>query len=499
MSKDSNVHEFKLSELYGPELDAYIKRLADLPRVEYDRRRIEEAKRLGIQVKTLDKEVQDRRPRAENGNGQGSTLVLEDPELWPEPVDGDDLLDRLAATFRRYLVLPAGAPEALALWVLHAHTCDAYYHSPRLHITAPEKGCGKTVVLDVLESLTPRSLRTENVSTAVMFRLVDSSRPTLLVDEADTFLRDNEELCGALNAGHRRGGKHLRCEGDKNEVRAFSTFGPVAIAGIGKLPGTLMDRSIAIQMHRARPDERVEPFRADRAFKEDELRQQAARWAADNLSKLSVLEPSTPSWMHNRVEDNWRPLFAIADVAGGEWPSRAREVAGILSKDKEAEESSLRVQLLTDLRTLFADKNKDRLLSEDICTELAEIDERPWPEFSKGKPITTRGLAKQLNHFGIRSGSVRDGDRTGKGYKIEDCEEAFSRYLPSPNVTPSQVNETAAYSELSNVTPHPIVTDGFSPKPKDTAGCDGVTDENGGCEDHDPEREAIRFFDGGGG
>ncbi|MBA2408339.1 MAG: hypothetical protein H0V62_00665 [Gammaproteobacteria bacterium] len=192
------------------------------------------------------------RPQSETGADTAGAAVLFDAlEPWPDPVDGAALLNAIANTLTRYLVLPAGAADALALWTAHTHVYDAFDHTPRLNITAPQKQCGKTLLLDVVQAVVAKGLRTENVSTAVLFRIIDKDAPTLLVDECDSFLRDNEELRGALNAGHRRGGRHLRCEGDKNEVRAFKTFAPVVPAGIGSLPGTLADRSIIIRMERA--------------------------------------------------------------------------------------------------------------------------------------------------------------------------------------------------------------------------------------------------------
>src|SRR5262249_7014516 len=154
-----------------------------------------------------------------------------------------------------YLVLPEAAAEALALWCAHAHAFEAFVHTPRLNFYAPEKGCGKTTGLDVVATLTPRSLRTENITAPILFRLVEAQRPTLLLDEADKILHQADELCGLLNAGHKRGAMALRCEGENNVVRGFRAFAPAAIAGIGSLPGTLTDRSIMIRLARAKPDE----------------------------------------------------------------------------------------------------------------------------------------------------------------------------------------------------------------------------------------------------
>jgi hypothetical protein len=160
-----------------------------------------------------------------------------------------------------------------------------------------------------------------------VFRVVEVARPTLLVDEADTFLPGNDELRGVLNSGHRRGGSVIRVVGEAMEVREFSTFAPAAIAMIGHLPGTLADRSIAISLKRKRADEPVDSFRYDRTQELDQLARMCARWAADNIERLRAADPAVPANLYNRAADNWRPLLAIADAAGGEWPRRAREIA----------------------------------------------------------------------------------------------------------------------------------------------------------------------------
>ena len=213
-------------------------------------------------------------------------MQLEDPEPWADPVNGAALLDAIAATFTRYLALPAHASTALALWVLHTYTFQAWFTSPFLAITSPVKRCGKTLLLIVLGALVPRRLFASNVTPAVLFRTIEKYGPTLLIDEADTFIRDNDELRGVLNSGHTRTtAVVIRAVGDDHDPRAFSTWCPKAIALIGRLPDTLADRAIEIAMRRRTAGERVERLRQDRIEGEcADLRRQAARWAADHLA-----------------------------------------------------------------------------------------------------------------------------------------------------------------------------------------------------------------------
>ena len=288
-----------------------------------------------------------------------------------------------------------------------------------------------------------------------------------------------------MNSGHTRNGAVIRTVGEDHEPRQFKTWAPVTIAKIGSLPDTLEDRSIVIRMRRKRPDERVAKFRLGRVPDLDVLGRKAARWAADNMLALRDADPDTPKVLHDRAADNWGPLLAIADAIGGECPERARQAAVVLSGDTDDVES-VRVMLLADIQAMFLEHQADRLASQDICDALEKIEDRPWPEWGRsGKPITTRGLAKQLSGFGIKPKTIRleGADKTAKGYHLEDFADAFSRYPPSLSVTPSQPNETGAFSENLSVTPDDDVTVRIPRKPAENSQCHGVTLPQGGPGD----------------
>ena len=276
-----------------------------------------------------------------------------------------------------------------------------------------------------------------NITSAALFRTVGKYQPTLLVDEADTFLSEHEELRGIINSGHRRASAFaVRCCGDEQEPKTFSTWAPKAIAAIGRLPETIQDRSIMIPMRRRAPGETAKRFRRDRL--EGELRRiqsQCVRWIKDNLDSLRTFDPEEVSFLDDRQQDSWRPLFAIAEVAGGAWPNLARDSARRLSEKGAEGETSLRVQALADLRDLFEREKREKpekdcqLSSLDIVKALAEMEDRPWAEYGKQKKsITQWQLASLLRPFGIRPKQFRKEEKT-RGYKLEDCQDSFSRYL----------------------------------------------------------------------
>ncbi len=463
------------------EVEATITRLAGLSQVAYELARKDECKRLGVRPTILDKLVAAERPKDDDQDDGGLGLV--DPEPWPEEVDGAALLEEVAAGLRRYVVMPAHAIEATALWVVHCFTFECWQHTPRLGVTAPEKGCGKSTLLDVLSMLTPRAVKTENMSTAVMFRLMDAHRPTLLVDEMDTFLvgKDvNEDLRGALNAGHAKGGRHLRCQGDNHDLKGFKTFGPVALAGIGRLPSTLADRSIPIVLHRRGPDDLIDNFRSDRADHLRETARKAARWAQDNEGRLKHGDPTMPDGIDNRAADNWRSLLSIADAVGGRWPDLARLAAMSLA-GANMENESIGVRLLSDMRDIFKTVGDDRITSKDLAEKLHEIEDAPWPEYGRGqKPITPVQIARLLKSYSIAPCTIRTSYGTPKGYRLKGpLKTAFALYLPQQGPTPTQTSNSAGYSDLQNATQTPDVADRKFENARVSGGCGDVAAQNG--------------------
>jgi putative DNA primase/helicase len=460
-----------------------IARLAKMGHLEYDRARKAEAERLGVSVTALDKAVEAKRGDGrEESEGAGRAFTLEDPEPWPGTVSGAELLGGIAATVSRHIALGALAADAITLWALHAHAHDSASMSPILGLTSPAPECGKTTLLSLLGALVPRPLEASSITTSALFRAVERWRPTLLIDEADTFLGDNDELRGVLNSGHNRASAQvIRTVGDEHEPRAFRTWAPKAIALIGALPATLSSRSIHIEMKRLAPGERVEPLRADRLHHLEPLRRQAWRWAQDHALQLQRADPAMPTSLRGRAADNWRHLVAIADLAGGEWPARARRAAEALSAaDSERAAGEL---LLEDIRAIFRGRGVDRLPSTELVQALGEMEHRPWPEWSKGKPITSRQVAKMLGSFGVPTNrTIRlTSGKTAKGYELHWFREAFARYLPEdPPSDRSHGNnpQKSAKNDLFHRSQAEAdVTDGNGQNPRNSAPCDGVTDE----------------------
>lgn len=428
---------------------AELDRLAALDPITYDNEREAAAEALGCRTSTLDKEVERRRKGDAGAGLQGRAVELRDADPWPHPVDGPQLLEDVAATIRDHVAMPAPAADAAALWCVVAWCFDVFGISPRLAMQSPEKGSGKSTLLDLVSMLVPRPLLASSVSAASIFRVVERFKPTMLLDEADQWMQGgDDERIGILNAGHRRGAPAVRCVGDDAEPRAFDVYSPVALASIGRLPSTLQDRSIVISLRRALPEERrgLEAVRTDRPERFASLRSQCRRWTDDYRLALADADPGMPESLANRRADNWRPLFAIADAAGGEWPARVRlAVETIEAGGEDGGEAGMRLQLLADIRAAFAEAGADveAMATSDLVRRLVEIEASPWGEMPHGgRAITAHTLARLLRPWGVKSADAWLGGRSLKAYRRADFHDLFARYLsPSPPIHPRESEE----------------------------------------------------------
>jgi hypothetical protein len=357
----------------------------------------------------------------------------------PDAVDGATLLQQIYAFLGRFVAYPSDhAHVAHALWVAHTHLMDAWESTPRIAFLSPEPSSGKTRALEVSELVVPRPVEAVNVTPAYIFRKVasPSGPPTILYDEIDTVFgpkaKENEEIRGLLNAGHRRGAVAGRCvvKGKIVETEEIPAYCAVALAGIGGLPDTILTRSVNIRMRRRAPSERVEPFRRrTHAPEGHEIRARLQRWASDVLDKAREARPDMPEGVTDRDADVWEALLAVADLAAGDWPKRARAAAVALVADSMQNTPSLGIRLLADLRIIFGDQAQ--LSTEDILKKLCALEEAPWGDL-KGKSLTARGLAGYLGKYGVSSQSVRlSENHTPKGYRREDLWDVWQRYLPA--------------------------------------------------------------------
>jgi hypothetical protein len=349
--------------------------------------------------------------------------------------------DLLTATHEftgRFIAYPSDAARiAHVLWIAHTHLMDAWESTPRLAFLSPEPASGKTRALEVSELLVPNPVEAINVTPAYLFRKVgdDDAKPTILFDEIDTVFgpkaKENEEIRGLLNAGHRRGAVAGRCvmHGKTVTTEDIPAYCAVALAGLGWLPDTILTRSVIIRMRRRAPHEKVTPFRRRvHAPIGLALRQQLAAWGKTLVTDMTAARPEMPPGIEDRDADIWEPLLAIADAAGEPWAEQARAAAIVLVAVSRDADHSLGIRLLADLRLVFG--KADSMFSKDILFALGALEEAPWGDL-KGKPLDERGLSRRLGQYGIKPKKVRQSNVSKQGYTRSDLHDAWIRYLPA--------------------------------------------------------------------
>ena len=355
---------------------------------------------------------------------------------------GAPLINEISAFLRRYVVFVSDSQVlALALWVIHTHAFAAADATPYPMVTSPEKRSGKSRLLEALEMVVANGWFVSGVSEAVLYRKVAQQTPTLLLDEVDaifgTYAEKTEPIRGVINAGNRRGGAVSRCVGPNHDVEDFPVFCPKCLAGIddGRLPDTIRDRAIPIGLHR-KANEPIERFRIKRARSQaEEIAPLIEAWVEEHLEELDGAVPDLPEDLNDRAAEGWEPLLAIADALGEEVGSEARRAAMALSGEEDVEDLSFGSQLLSDIRTIWTDELGHTVKSEEMCSKLKGLEDRPWRGWGKGRPVpgfTPRDLARMLRSYGPRPKTVRlGGDNTAKGYTRDQFTDAWRRYLPS--------------------------------------------------------------------
>lgn len=465
-------------------LKVEIKKILNLDPLEQEAERSRLAKKYNVRKSAIDQYI-IQLSKVETA----SNAVVDETEPAADPVDGERLLNGILAGLKQRVILPAGAAVAITLWILLTYCHKAFNVLPLLGITSPTKRCGKTTLIEILQGLTSKGLTASSLTAAAVFRTIEKYSPTLLIDEADTFLKDNDELRGIINSGHTRASAFvIRVEGDSHEPVKFSTWGPKAIGMIGSLPDTIEDRALVIQLARKMPGEKIIKTGLDFAERCLDTRARCRRWADDNFDRLKTVSVPVPSSGNDRADDNWQPLFTIAHIIGGDWPEKVR--ASMQQIVRVSSDEAIGIKLLSDIRDIFDEKAVERIFSKDLVEALKELSESQWADWNRGKGLSSHGLSRLLKPFGIQPKTMRiDFDRY-KGYSLESFQDAFNRYLPrDPSVTPCQSNYFNDLGENPNVTPDIDVTDENDDNQLNLFTCHDVTDEIRGAEGKEEKLE----------
>jgi len=466
-----------------PTPEQIIGSLAALSKLEYETQRNEQAKALNIRASVLDDLVKDK--RAGNGGDQ-KKMPFKEVEAHDEAIDPDLLLTEIADTIKRYIVLDSDQANAAALWVALTWFIDVVEVAPLAIINAPEKACAKTLLLSLMGFMSYRSLYAANASSSAIFRSVELWKPTILIDEADTFFKDNFELHGLVNAGYLKDGIVLRSEvsGDTFEPKMFSVYSAKALAGISlekHLPDATMSRGIIFNLRRKLPHENVRRLRHAERGIFGAIAAKLARFSLDYSHRVRLSRPALPEELSDRDQDNWEGLLAIASCAGEQWLAKATRAALNLSGSNKA--VSVGNELLADIQDVFESKKLTRISTADLIAALCADDELSWNTYNRGKQLSPRQLASRLKDYDITSKQMRltKYENPQRGFEVEQFSDAFARYLaPTPNLPLQRYSDLNAsngegYSVTEAKFPKTSESDDVTSEAAQFVGCNAVT------------------------
>jgi putative DNA primase/helicase len=415
-----------------------VKAAALLGRGDLDRCKKKLADALGIGIRTFEGLVKEARAKDQQGDDPSATdQGFEDDTVdpWEETVDGDALFREVFELINRHVILTTAQAVSVSCWIVFCYGFESMRICPQLLINSPSKRCGKSTLLELIMCLVPRPLPAANISSAAVFRSIESWKPTLLIDEADTFLNSggNEEITGILNSGHNRSLAFVvrtqEVDGDHVPVR-FSTFCPKVIAMIKAPADTIIDRSIVITLVRKLPTQRVDALAIDAKEKMLDTRRRMVRWTADNLAAVKFDIEGTPMMGNDRARQNWAVVAAFAQAMGPQAHAALLKAAVELS-DTAGIEENVEIDLLNDIRDLTLAKKEVHIQSAVLVKELLKLKERPWGEVNRGRELTENKLARMLKPFKIAPEKFRDGIVTHRGYSVPALMAVFDRYLAS--------------------------------------------------------------------
>lgn len=409
-----------------------IRDLSQLSEIEYEGIRVEKAKELKMRTTQLDKFVEERR-NVEIHEVEETSEVVEATKPAEFAVDAVDLANTLRNTTLRYAVLKHDEyATAIVLWSLTTWFTDAWRIMPHLYIRSMSKGSGKTTVLELVEAWCCRSFTCANISPAALFRVIEEHKPTLLLDEVDRYLGANEELNGIMNAGHtRRTANVVRLvENERKQYipTKFNVFGGKCLAGLGVQQDTMMDRSIIVKMEKRLAQEPVE--KKLMSFFDDEAacRSAIARFAEDNIAAAKMQSVDVPNLGNDRAQDNWQPLFIIAELIGGNWPQLCLEayktIETIASADAQAQDA-VAVRIFRELAPKLERRMGENIRASELHEILTSDTDSEFNDWYNGKPLSTKRMKTFLTEAGVRWFR----ESAGSLYSLADIKAQISRYV----------------------------------------------------------------------
>jgi Protein of unknown function (DUF3631) len=431
----------------------------------------------GLDGAAMCKRMQKARGASDGGAAPGAPTPLTalscatDPEPCANPEPLAKVLDQIVRVIKTRVHCSNVAMDAVALWCVATWGVSGSGPDlfPRLRLFSPMKRCGKSTLLEIVQHVVRRPLAATDTSEAAMFRAIDRWRPTLLIDEADRLFAKSRDLVGLVNSGYSRVGQVIRTvEVQRGGLRTFdpvpfSTYAPVALAGIGRLASTIEDRSIRIALVRQPQGNTHKRIGLSGLMRVREIVGPHLIAHADAIGTamtVGVPDKTIPASLNDRDADNWRPLLSLAALAGGSWPARAYAAAVELCRETadgdRGPEWALRqiVEGITAYRRDAVEKYQQWIrngrragppqpgqrvpqrtsacrfiASEDLARWLMAKDDSGFGEYRDTGGAKSR-IARVLRPFGLLPNQRKIGGERVRGYTVPAIRAVWRQYRP---------------------------------------------------------------------
>lgn len=288
-----------------------------------------------------------------------------------------ELLSEIKAFIHRYVDVSPLFEEIASYYVLLSWVYDAFNELPYLRVRG-DFGSGKTRFLLTVGSLCYKPIFASGASTvSPLFRILDSFRGTLIIDEGDFRVSDEKaEVVKILNNGNARGFPVLRSEaaGKKEfDPKAYTVFGPKIVASRGFFDDRALEsRFLTEEMGQGRMRDDV-PISLPESHREKalRLRNKLLLFRLRNLRKPRILEEAADRSLEPRLSQIFAPLLAIIEEpkAREELTELARRYDRELVSDRGMDTEA---QLLEVIRDLSESAPDGKLAVKDIASLFAD-------------------------------------------------------------------------------------------------------------------------------
>jgi hypothetical protein len=362
---------------------------------------------------------------------ENEVRLTEDVEPYAGNVNGLELVNELISIIKSHIILKENEAVAIAYWILQTYNIEAFTFAPRLLIISPEKRCGKSTLLQLLELLCYRSWPVGNCTSAVLFRMIEKEQPTVLIDEADSFFHKSSEMRNIIDVGFQKKFNVMRSAGmNFEQVKLYRVFSMMAIASINNLSDTIMDRGIKIEMKRKLTEENIQPLRARaQETRFQQIKQKCRKLMLDIGEQAGSIFIDYIEGLSDRACNVWEGIIAIATLIGDRERAicAAKEIYISSSDDTE----SIKNILLRHILKIFENHNFEDISSSVLVSDLISIDGGPWSEYPNGKPLTAHKLARLLKEYKIRTFQKNVNGSNTNHYRYSCFTEIFERYIPT--------------------------------------------------------------------